>query len=225
VPIAGSPAFNTSAAYFLEKPQPTPVNYFRNSPIECIFTEPTIGMHDIIFWINDFVGKDIQDATLWQISVRAIVTYLFTIFLVRVGDKRFLGQNTAFDAVLGFILGSVVSRGINGSAPFVHTLVAASWLVLLHYLFSLLIYHSGDAVGALFEGHSIVLVRDGRIDRKSMEKHHITMKDLEGSIRQWGNIDSLDEVKLVTLERTGKISCVLRRELNLTSRTAAGSAT
>src|SRR5262245_12368099 len=38
--------------------------------------------------------------------------------MIRCGDRRFLSQKSAFDAVLGFILPSMLARAVNGTAAF-----------------------------------------------------------------------------------------------------------
>jgi hypothetical protein len=48
--------------------------------------------------------------------------------MVRVANKRIFSKTTAFDAVLGFIMASMLARAVNGSAAFFPTLGPASWL-------------------------------------------------------------------------------------------------
>ncbi len=48
--------------------------------------------------------------------------------MVRSGDKRFFARKSAFDVILGFMLASVLSRAINGSAPFSKRSAQASHL-------------------------------------------------------------------------------------------------
>jgi uncharacterized membrane protein YcaP (DUF421 family) len=74
----------------------------------------------IAAWLG--IGLDIADVGPLQMALRTVVIYAFTLAIVRLGSKRFLSQATAFDAIVGIMLGSVMSRAINGSAPFVPTL-------------------------------------------------------------------------------------------------------
>ena len=57
------------------------------------------------------------ELTALQMLLRTIVVYGFMLLIVRWGEKRFFGKNTAFDLVLSIILGSVMSRAVNGGAP------------------------------------------------------------------------------------------------------------
>src|SRR3954447_3408532 len=69
-----------------------------------------------------------------QMALRAAVVYLATILIVRMGKKRFMSQASAFDVVLGVMLGSLASRAIAGTAPFLPTLAASAVLVGVHWL-------------------------------------------------------------------------------------------
>jgi hypothetical protein len=60
-----------------------------------------------------------------QMALRAVVVYVVTVIIVRLGKKRFMGQGTAFDVILGIMLGSIVSRAITGNAPFFPALATA----------------------------------------------------------------------------------------------------
>src|SRR6266446_7937068 len=97
------------------------------------------------FW-NSFetllgLGVEPRNLTFVQISLRGIIVFLVTLAAVRLGHKRSLARKTPFDAVLLVILAAVLSRAINGSAPFFPTLGGGVVLVLLHRLFAYLAYH------------------------------------------------------------------------------------
>jgi uncharacterized membrane protein YcaP (DUF421 family) len=74
-------------------------------------------------------------------SLRDVIVYVVTIVIVRLGKKRFMGRTTAFDVILGILLGSIVSRAITGNAPFFPALAASAVLVAMHWLFSGIVLH------------------------------------------------------------------------------------
>jgi len=61
------------------------------------------------------LGSDAAGITFLQISLRGVVVFVAALVIVRCGDRRFLSQKTAFDAVLGFILASMLARAVNGT--------------------------------------------------------------------------------------------------------------
>ncbi len=117
------------------------------------------------------LGVDAKELTSLQVSMRGIIVFVATLVMVRIGSKRSLAEKTAFDAALMIIIASVLARAINGSAPFVPTLVVGFVLVLLHRLFALGAYAS-HAFGILVKGKPVVIVENGRIDRMPKSKIH-----------------------------------------------------
>ena len=103
------------------------------------------------------LGSDAAGLTFVQISLRGVVVFVAALVIVRCGDRRFLSQKTAFDAVLGFILASMLARAVNGTAAFFPTLGGSFVLVVLHRL---LAYWSrrSHAFGLLIKGRSDVIV-------------------------------------------------------------------
>jgi len=89
----------------------------------------------ILEWAFGTGGSSVH-INVAQMSLRAAVVYGATVLIVRMGKKRFMSQATAFDVILGIMLGSMVSRAIAGAAPFVPTLAASAALVVVHWLFS-----------------------------------------------------------------------------------------
>ena len=130
-------------------------------------------------------GAEPKDLNTLQVSVRGIVVFAATIWIVRVGEKRFLAQRTAYDAVLTFILASMLSRAINGSAPLLPTLVCGFVLVLTHRFLSFCAARS-HRFGSLVKGHDIKVIEEGRVDEQALTAHHISRHDLEEDLRLKG---------------------------------------
>lgn len=153
------------------------------------------------------LGLEAKELTSLQVSIRGIVVFVATLVMVRISSKRSLAEKTAFDAVLMIIVASVLARAINGSAPFVPTLVVGFVLVLLHRLLALGAYAS-HAFGILVKGKPVVIVENGRMDRSNMRANHITEHDLEEDMRLDAEIDDLAKIKMARVERSGDISFI-----------------
>lgn len=140
-----------------------------------------------------------------QMLARAVVVYLYAIVLLRLADKRFLGRHSAVDVVLGFMLGSLLSRAVTGNSPFLPTLAGSAGLVMVHWLFAG-IAARWDGFGTLVKGHARRLVRDGKVDTVRMRKSGISRADLQQALRSAGLGDDLDRIREAVLERDGSIS-------------------
>lgn len=152
------------------------------------------------------LGLESRDIDVGQMALRAAVVYIVTVFIVRVAKKRFMGRATAFDVILGIMLGSIVSRAVTGNAPFLPALAAAAVLVAMHAAFSwtALKWHG---FGRLVKGRSVQLVRDGVVDWRHMAKSHMTEHDLREDLRIKGVADP-KQASEVRLERSGQVSVI-----------------
>ena len=148
-----------------------------------------------------------KELTFLQISVRGIIVFIATLVMVRLSSKRSLAEKTAFDAVLVVIIGSMLSRAINGSAPFLPTLGSGFVLVLLHRLFGVTAFYS-HAFGILLKGKPAVLVQNGRLQHKNMFWNHISEHDLQEDMRLEAKTEDLSKIKTARVERSGDISFI-----------------
>ena len=155
------------------------------------------------------LGQDAVALTFTQISLRGVIVFVAALVIVRLADRRFLSQKTAFDAVLGFILASMLARAVNGTAAFFPTLGGGLVLVLLHRA---LAYWSrrSHAFGLLIKGRSDVIVRDGKLDEGLANRSRLSEHDLAEDLRLNGNVNDVADVALAVFERNGQISVVRR---------------
>lgn len=151
------------------------------------------------------------DWTTWfEVGLAAVLVYVFAIAIVRIGKKRFLGRNTVFDAILGFMLGSTLARSINGGAELGPTVVAGLVLVFMHWVFGLVSHHESK-LGHLVKGGSDVLVQDGVVDEATMRRHHLSKNDLLEAMHIRGSVTDIDDVQVARFERNGQISIIPKR--------------
>jgi uncharacterized membrane protein YcaP (DUF421 family) len=157
------------------------------------------------------VGVQGEQLEAVQMGLRAVVVYVVTVFIVRLGKKRFMGGTTAFDVILGIMLGATASRGITGSAPMIPALAASVVLLAMHWLFSATAMRL-PGFGWAIKGGPAVLVRDGEIDWKAMRRVHVTEDDLKQDLRSKG-VSGLGDVAEVRMERSGQLSVVKSHSL------------
>ena len=157
------------------------------------------------------LGREAASLTFLQISLRGVLVFAATLAIVRCGDRRFLSQKTAFDAVLGFILASMLARAVNGTAAFFPTLGSGFVLVILHRI---LAYWSrrSHTVGLLIKGRSDVIVRDGALDEAAARRNRLSEHDVLEDLRLNGNAADIRDVLLAVLERNGQVSVVRRAQ-------------
>src|SRR5690349_5738600 len=111
------------------------------------------------------VGADTQQLGAFQTALRTILVYALTLALVRIASKRFLSEATAFDVVVAIMLGSIMSKAVDGSSPLHLTLIAAAVLLGMHWLFGVLAFHT-DWFGAIVKGERVLLIKNGQVQKE-----------------------------------------------------------
>lgn len=152
-----------------------------------------------------------QSFSILEMCLRAAGIYLAGWAILRIGGNRFLGQETAFDVVLAFVLGSTLSRAINGSAPLLVTLAAAALLVGIHHLLAWITWRSHHW-GVFFKGNPHTLVRDGEPLPEALRRYRVSRGDLEEALRLKAHLKDPSGVEEARFERNGDISVIEKKE-------------
>ena len=85
-------------------------------------------------WALLELNRNAEDLGAGAMALRTVVIYVFTLAIVRLGSRRLLSKPSAFDVIVAIMVGSIMSRAINGTAPFVPTMLAGIVLVVMHWL-------------------------------------------------------------------------------------------
>ena len=160
---------------------------------------------------ESLLGIGTEELTPGQMALRAVLTFVVTVAIIRLGNKRLFGKGTAFDLVVAIMIGSVMSRAITNASALLATWLAGLVLVGMHWLLATLSYHL-SWFGPLVKGHPVLLVKDGDIQRDGMREGGVTQADLDQALRAEGSAPDPSSVRLAYLERDGSISVVPRHE-------------
>ena len=148
-----------------------------------------------------------RDLSALQMTMRAFVVFILSVFLIRLSGMRSFGSKSAFDNIVVILLGAILSRAVTGVSPFFATIAAAAAICVTHRILAMLAarYHG---VSVLLKGESRILYKDGKLDKENMLKAGLSQGDLEEGVRLASNVTSLDETKEVRMERSGQISVI-----------------
>jgi uncharacterized membrane protein YcaP (DUF421 family) len=163
---------------------------------------------DAYDYVSKLLGLDLEPQNLdfLQVSLRAIVVFIAALVMVRTGAKRFLGRKAAFDIILAFILGSMLSRAISGSAPFFPTLLGGFVLVWFHRLIAALSFRF-HKLGTLVKGTDDIIIENGKVNTEAMRKNFLSERDLLEDLRLKSH-ESPAEIKTARIERSGDLSVI-----------------
>lgn len=154
------------------------------------------------------LGAEPKTLTFLQMGLRAIIIYIAGLMMVRLsGDCRFGGRFTDFDVILSITFGSLLSRAINGSAPFWGTIGVGFVLVGMNRLFALISDRS-HSFRQIITGNSLILIQDGEIQSNNLKKAHVSQTDLIASLRSNAHLSDPSQVKIARFERSAQISVI-----------------
>ena len=153
-------------------------------------------------------GKDLSPL---QMGLRTIVVFLFCLLFIRMSGKRSFGMRMPMDNVITILLGAVLSRAIVGASPFISTLVSGAVIVILYRLFAGITVFS-KLFGKIVKGKETLIYKDGKLLKENMISCMVTEEDVIEEVRIKSNLDSLDKVKTIYVERTGEMSIVKKED-------------
>jgi len=142
----------------------------------------------------------------WQMSVRAVIIFIYGVTMMRVAGRRAFGRAAPLDIIVSVLIGSNLSRALTGNAPLLPTLAATTALVFVYWLVLYTAYLSRFA-SWLVKGRSTLLIGGGRIDWKSMKQEGLTEGDLAEAMRASG-VKHVEDVEAAYRERNGSISII-----------------
>lgn len=134
--------------------------------------------------------------------LRPVVVYLVLVILLRVFGKRELAQLNPFDLVVLLSLSNTVQNAIIGDDNSVTGgVVGAVSLLTINWVVVRILFRSPKLNRAL-EGRPAVLIRDGHVDLKALEREALTREELIEVVRKQG-FEHIHDVHRCELEPNG----------------------
>jgi uncharacterized membrane protein YcaP (DUF421 family) len=133
---------------------------------------------------------------------RPVIVYLVLVVLLRLFGKRELAQLNPFDLVVLLSLSNTVQNAIIGDDNSVTGgVIGAVGLLAINWLVVRTLFRS-KRLTRMLEGHATVLVRNGRVDVKALERESLTREELIEVIHRQG-FERIDQVRKCELEPNG----------------------
>jgi len=140
-----------------------------------------------------------------SIAIRSVAVYLFVILAIRLFGKKELTQLSVVDLVFILLISNSLQAAMVGSdTTLAGGLIAAGSLFIVNWILKNLIYKS-KRISETIQGSPTLLVYQGKIFHKHLEKAQISLDELEAAIREHG-VKDVSVVDLAILEVDGNIS-------------------
>lgn len=145
-----------------------------------------------------------------ELMIRGSLVYWFLLLAFRTVLQRDLGAVGMADMLLLVLVADAAQnamaaeyRSVSDGLVLISTLVG--WNVAVDYL-----SYKSVRMRRLLQPHELCLVRDGRINHRSLRREFMTEEDLLGKLREHG-ITDLAEVHAAYMESDGAVSVIRRR--------------
>ena len=159
----------------------------------------------------DWKSIFILDVPLLEIILRGSLTYISIFFLLRVVLKRQTGSIGMTDILLITLLADAAQNGMaDDYKSFTGEFVLVVTIIFWNYAFDWLAYHV-EWFSRIIEPHPVLLIRDGKLQRRNMRKELMTEEELMSQLREQG-LDGPEKVKEAYLETDGQFSVVQKKE-------------
>ena len=134
--------------------------------------------------------------------LRPAIVYLALVVLLRIFGKRELAQLNPFDLVVLLSLSNTVQNAIIGDDNSVTGgIIGAFALLAVNWLVVRALFHS-PKLTRMFEGRSTVLVRNGQVDQKALQRESLTREELLAVVHRQG-FEGFHQVQRCELEPNG----------------------
>lgn len=157
-------------------------------------------------WQSMFVPQE----SILAVVIRGTIMYLGMFVLLRI-FRRQAGSLSIADLLLIVIIADAAQNGMAGEAKSVtEAMLLIGVIIGWDYLLDWLGFKS-ELFSRVLEPRPVVLVKNGRIMRRNLEREMITEDELLSQLRQQG-IDEVSDVKECCLESNGEFSVVKKSD-------------
>lgn len=147
--------------------------------------------------------------------------YFLALIMIRLLGKRALGELGPFDFVVMTGVGdTVISVALDRSIPYYEGIVVLATLALLEYFIGYLGLKNGR-LSNLISGVPVVLIKNGKINKKNLAREKFNIDDLMQELRKKG-VRDIKDVEKGILESCGGFSVILKEEKEPPSRDDLG---
>lgn len=145
------------------------------------------------------------DIPVWEVIVRALVTFFFLLIALRLTGKRDVGEMSPSDFILLLLLSANLHTSISGDdKSILGGLIGAGSLIVLNFVMNRYAAKS-KRFEALLKGEPEIIIHHGEPRRDVMKRHALSDMQLKMALRK-EHAESYEEVRLAVLEPDGEIT-------------------
>ena len=136
---------------------------------------------------------------------RTVFVFVLIFVVTRAVGRRELSSMEPFDMILLVVIGDLVQQGVTQSDYSLTGATTVISTIALMTVFTAWLSYRVRRLRPVLEGDPVVLVVDGEVLDRNLERERMTRDELEAEARLQ-QMSSLDDVRFAVLETNGKIS-------------------
>ncbi len=141
------------------------------------------------------------------VFVHTTIIYIALMFMLRVLNRRAIGQLNVIDLLIVILLGSSVETAmVNADTHLTAGLVCAGTLLLLNFVLGRLMLRS-KRLRHLVTGGPVLLIHDGQFVEEHLRRIGLTKSDVMQELRE-REYSSIEQIRFAVLETDGAINVV-----------------
>jgi len=139
---------------------------------------------------------------------RAAFMYIFLMFIIRIAGTRTLSEMTTFDFILLLVIGDASQQAITSNDYSVINAVIVIMTFILMDMLLAYVKHKFERVERFIDGSPVILINNGKKNKKLMDKACIEDADLLEAARKLKGLERLEQIKYAILEKNGEITII-----------------
>lgn len=154
-----------------------------------------------------FFGNILHVGHLAEIIFRTLFMYFYTVFNVRLMDKRSMGMLTPFEIIIIIALGAAVPDPMfYREIPLIQGMLVISMIVLIERVITKLSMKS-RTFERLIDGVPVLIISNGRVHKERMLAQNISHDELDSMLRLRG-VMNITDIDKAYLEPSGSLSII-----------------
>ncbi|KZL90126.1 DUF421 domain-containing protein [Clostridium magnum] len=150
---------------------------------------------------------------MFIVLIRTIVLYILVITSMRLMGKKQIGELEPFELAIAIMVSELASLPMQDTRiPIMHGIIPIITLLTLQALASILELKS-EKLRIFFSGKPSVIINEGKLNIKELEKERFNLNDLMEELRLQGYYN-LEDIQYAILETSGQLSIIPKTELS-----------
>lgn len=140
-----------------------------------------------------------------SIILKTAFLYFFIILSYRLMGKKEVGQLGIIDLIVSILIAELAAMCIEETERSIFVSVVPIMVLVIIQIALSYVALKSSKIRKLIDGNPRVIIKNGKISFKEMEKLRYSLDDLMSQLREQG-VRSLEEIKYAVLENNGKLS-------------------